>query len=142
MLPPLLDSKLFLISLIYLLFSLFDSLWQYSPSLEKLQSCPYLFISFLEGYKDLYSLWLKKIKECLLGCILYNNTLRFFWANISCSFTKLLVLLRLNFWLKFWLKLFGVVNLYILLSLFLINASTDLAQIFKRPSLCYVSYVC
>ena len=79
---------------------------------------------------------------CLLGYILYNTTLRFFWANISCSFTKLLVLLRLNFWLKFWLKLFGVVNLYILLSLFLINASTDLAQIFRGPSLCYVSYVC
>ena len=33
-------------------------------------------------------------------------------------------------------------KLYILLSLFLINASTDLAQIFRGPSLCYVSYVC
>ena len=118
MVPPLLDSKLFLISLMYLLFSLFPS--------------QFVAIFPLPG----------KATKCLLGHILYNTTLRFFWANISCSFTKLLVLLRLNFWLKFWLKFFGVVNLYILLSLFLINASTDLAQIFRGPSLCYVSYVC
>ena len=81
-------SKLFLISLIYLLFSLFDSLWQYSPSLEKLQSCPYLFISFLEGYKDLFSM-IKKDKRV---------------------FIRMHSLLSLNFWLNFWLTIFGVVN--------------------------------
>ena len=46
---------------------------------------------------------------------------------------------QLFLWLSFLLDFWGS---KILLSLFLINASTDLAQIFRRPSLCYVSYVC